>query len=120
VADVTRGGGDPALELDSAEGVAATSAALTMNEPAAEAPFSRTHSGEATPEIVLEVDTTTTTDVATACDGDGNKLEVVTGHPGLCAPRHISLYEAMGTTHFMLRQAQDVLQREWADIEEER
>jgi hypothetical protein len=25
----------------------------------------------------------------------------------------------MGTTHFTLRQAQDVLQQEWADIEEE-
>jgi hypothetical protein len=57
--------------------------------------------------------------VAMTGDGDGNELEVVMGHSGLQTLRHISLSEAMGMTHFSLRQAQDVLQWERADIEEE-
>jgi hypothetical protein len=36
---------------------------------------------------------------------DDDKLEVVMGHPGLRAPGQVSLFEAMGTTHFALRQA---------------
>jgi hypothetical protein len=82
-----------------------------MTESAVEAPSSQTQSGAATPEIVPEVGTTTATGATTTGDGDGNddELEVVTGHPGLRAPGHVSLSDAMGTTHFALRQAQDVL-----------
>jgi hypothetical protein len=51
---------------------------------------------------------TTATGAAMADDGDddGDELEVVTGHPGLRAPRHVPLFEA----HFTLCQAHDVLQ----------
>jgi hypothetical protein len=42
------------------------------------------------------------------------------GHPSLRAPRTISLSEVMGTTHFPLNQAHDVLHQEREDINEER
>jgi hypothetical protein len=92
-----------------------------MTELAVEAASSQTQSGAATPEIVPKVDTTTATGATvTGDDNDNNdQIEGVMGHPGLRAAVHVSLFEAMGTTHFMLRQAQDVLQREWADIEKE-
>jgi hypothetical protein len=38
-------------------------------------------------------------------DDDSYELEVVIGHPELSAPRHVSLFEVMSTTHFMLCQA---------------
>jgi hypothetical protein len=57
---------------------------------------------------------------ATTCDGDGDELEIIMGHPGLWAPGLISLPEAMSMTHFVLHQVHDVLQWEWADIKEER
>jgi hypothetical protein len=55
-----------------------------------------------------------------ATTDDSDVLRVIMGHPGLRAPGHVSLPEVMGTTHFALRQAHDVLQREWGDIKEER
>jgi hypothetical protein len=86
-----------------------------------EASSSWTQSGDTTLEIVPEVDRTTATTAATAGNGDDvdDELEVVTGHPGLWAPRHVSLSEAMSIAHFVLCQAQDVLQRERSNIEEE-
>jgi hypothetical protein len=69
---------------------------------------------------VPEVDTTTSTGAATTGDGDNDELEVVMVHSGLRAPEHVSLSEAMSMSHFALLQAQDVLQREWVDVEEER
>jgi hypothetical protein len=52
---------------------------------------------------------------ATASTGaDDNAVvepEVIMGHPGLRASGIVSLFEAMGTSHFMLNQAHDVLRR---------
>jgi hypothetical protein len=114
-----------------------------MTEPAIEASSSQTQSTAATPEIVPKVDTTTTTSAAgmtssrvpevlptgnaasagggaaTTGDSDGNKLEVVMGHPDLWAPMHVSRSEVMSTTHFLLCQAHDVLQQDRVDIEGE-
>jgi hypothetical protein len=60
---------------------------------------------------------------ATASSGaDDNTVEepkVIMGHPGLRAPRIVSLSEVMGTTHFVLNQAHDVLCQESEDINEE-
>jgi hypothetical protein len=53
-------------------------------------------------------------------DNTIEELEVIMGHPGLRAPRTVSLSEAMGMTHFVLNQAHDVLCREREDINEER
>jgi hypothetical protein len=54
---------------------------------------------------------------------DGNAIEepeVIMGHPALRAHGTISLSEVMGTTHFALNQAHDVLRREREDNNEER
>jgi hypothetical protein len=54
---------------------------------------------------------------------DDNVVEepkVIMGHPGLRALGIVSLSKAMGTTHFMLNQAHDVLRQEREDINEER
>jgi hypothetical protein len=67
-----------------------------------------------------EVDTTIATGDATIGDGDSDELEVVTRHPRPWALEDVSLSEVMGVAHFTLCQAQEVLEREWADIEEER
>jgi hypothetical protein len=62
--------------------------------------------------------------VTTALMGvDGNAIEepeVIMGHPALRAHGTISLSEVMGTTHFALNQAHDVLRREREDNNEER
>jgi G:T/U-mismatch repair DNA glycosylase len=55
-----------------------------------------------------------------ADDNTIEKPKVIMGHPGLRAPGTVSLSEAMGTTHFVLNQAQDVLYWEREDINEER
>jgi hypothetical protein len=61
--------------------------------------------------------------VATTLVGaDDNAVEepkVVMGHPGLNVPGGVSLSDMMGTTHFVLNQAHDVLRREREDINEE-
>jgi hypothetical protein len=61
---------------------------------------------------------------ATASMGvDDNAVEepkVIMGHPSLGVPRAVSLFEAMGTTHFALNHPHDVLCREREDINEER
>jgi hypothetical protein len=44
--------------------------------------------------------------------------EVIMGHPGLTASGTAFLFEAMGTTHFVLNQAHDVLRQEREDINE--
>jgi hypothetical protein len=59
----------------------------------------------------------------TSTGADDNAIkepEVIMGHPGLRTPGTVSLSEAMGTTHFVLNQAHDVLRRETEDINEER
>jgi hypothetical protein len=60
---------------------------------------------------------------ATASTGDDDNVvegpKVVMGQPSVRAPGHVSLSEAMGTTHFALHQVHDVLRREREDIEEE-
>jgi hypothetical protein len=60
---------------------------------------------------------------ATASMGaDDNAIEepeVITGHPDLRVLGTISLSKAMGTTHFALNQAHDVLHQEREDIHEE-
>jgi hypothetical protein len=120
VADAAHGGGDLAPEPDFTTGVVAAGTSLTMTEPATEVSPLWTQPGVATLKIVLEVDTTTSTGAATTGDGDDDELEVVTVHSGLRAPEHVSLSEAMSMSHFTRHQAQDVLQREWVDVEEER
>jgi hypothetical protein len=50
--------------------------------------------------------------MAVAGDDIVGEPEVVHGHPLLRAPWDISLDEAMGTTHWALHQAQEVLHRE--------
>jgi hypothetical protein len=61
---------------------------------------------------------------ATASVGvDDNAVEepeVIMGHPGLRAPRDVFLCEAMGTSHFALNQAHNVLHWEREDINKER
>jgi hypothetical protein len=60
---------------------------------------------------------------ATASTGaDDNAVEepeVILRHPGHRAPGDVSLSEVMGTTHFALNQAHNVLRREREDINEE-
>jgi hypothetical protein len=63
------------------DGAATAGGALTMTKPAVEASSLQTQLGAATPKTVPKVDTTTTT--GAAMTGDGNELEVVTGHPRL-------------------------------------
>jgi hypothetical protein len=46
--------------------------------------------------------------------------EVIQGHPLLRAPGDVSLDKAMGTAHWTLIQAQEVLRRERGDINDER
>jgi hypothetical protein len=48
---------------------------------------------------------------ATIGDGKGNidELKVIMGHPDLRALGHVFLPEVMGTSHFTLCQAQDIL-----------
>jgi hypothetical protein len=80
-ASAAHDGGDSAPDLDLAAGAATAGGALTMTKPAVEASSLQTQLGAATPKTVPKVDTTTTT--GAAMTGDGNELEVVTGHPGL-------------------------------------
>jgi hypothetical protein len=67
-----------------------------------------------TPHMVAATTSTSTDDNAI------KEPEVIMGHPGLRMPGTVSLSEAMGTTHFVLNQAHDVLRRETEDINEER
>jgi hypothetical protein len=53
-------------------------------------------------------------------DGGAMEPEVILGHPTLRAPRDVSLDEAMGTTHWTLTQAQNVLHWESGGIIDER
>jgi hypothetical protein len=53
-------------------------------------------------------------------DNAVEELEVIMGHPGLRAPRDVFLCEAMGTSHFALNQAHNVLHWEREDINKER
>jgi hypothetical protein len=54
-----------------------------------------------------------------ANDNAVEEPEVIKGHPGLRAPGIVFLSEVMGTTHFALNQAHDVLHQEREDINEE-
>jgi hypothetical protein len=56
---------------------------------------------------------------AGADDNTVEESEVIMGHLGLRAPGTISLFEVMGTPHFVLNQVHDVLRREREDINEE-
>jgi hypothetical protein len=47
------------------------------------------------------------------------ELEVILGHPMLRALGDVSLDEAMGTAHWVLTQAQNVLRRESGGIVDE-
>jgi hypothetical protein len=47
------------------------------------------------------------------------ELEAIFGHPPLRAPGDVSLDEAMGTAHWALNQAWDVLRQESGDIQDE-
>jgi hypothetical protein len=61
--------------------------------------------------------------VTSSTGADDNAVEepeVIMGYSGLRAPRTVSLSKAMGTTHFALNQAHDVLCWEREDINEER
>jgi hypothetical protein len=55
-----------------------------------------------------------------ADDGDGVEPEVILEHPMLMAPGDVSLDEAMGTAHWALTRAQNVLHRESGGIIDER
>jgi hypothetical protein len=58
----------------------------------------------------------------TSMGADDNAIkepEVIMGHCGLRAPGTLSLSEAMGTTHFALNQAHNVLHQERVDINKE-
>jgi hypothetical protein len=55
-----------------------------------------------------------------ADDGDGVEPKVILEHPMLMAPGDVSLDEAMGTAHWALTQAQNVLHRESGGIIDER
>jgi hypothetical protein len=69
-----------------------------MFEPVVEVSSSRTQPGAATPEIVPEVDMTTTTGAAMADDSDDDELEVVTGHPGPKLPLTLFLWRCQQLT----------------------
>jgi hypothetical protein len=61
-------------------------------------------------EVLATEDASSNGGGAAATTDDNDELGVIMGHPGLRALGHVSLPEAMGTTHFALRQAHDVLQ----------
>jgi hypothetical protein len=70
-----------------------------------------TTTGFEVPEVLPTGNVASTSgSAATTSDGDGDELEVVMGHHSLQTSGHVSLPEAMGTIHFMLCQAQDMLQ----------
>jgi hypothetical protein len=59
----------------------------------------------------------------TSTGADDNAVEepvVIMGHPGLRASGTVTLSEEMGTSHFALNQAHDVLRQEREDINKER
>jgi hypothetical protein len=85
----------------------------TAGDPAAS-------TGPATGALPSSPHTVTATTSMGADDNVVEGLEVIMGHPGLRASGTVSLSEAMGTTHFALNQAHNVLRLEREDINEER
>jgi hypothetical protein len=83
--------------------VAGQDLATSSSDPTVSLPFPQPQAADAsslvgTDDIIREV------------------LEAIFGHPPLRAPGDVSLDEAMGTAHWALNQARDVLRQESGDI----
>jgi hypothetical protein len=92
-------------------------ASLAMNGTAIGDPTASTSPVASAPSSLPQMAAATTS--AGADDNTVEESEVIMGHHGLRAPGTISLFEVMGTSHFVLNQVHDVLRREREDINEE-
>jgi hypothetical protein len=108
--------GDGILARDSTTAVVAA-ASLVMSEAAASDPATSTGPAAGAPSSPPQMAAAT---ASTGADDNAvEEPEVILRHPGNRAPGDVSLSEVMGTTHFALNQAHNVLRREREDINEE-
>jgi hypothetical protein len=109
-------GSDGVLALDTTM-VTLAMASLVTSGPAAGDPATLTGSTAGAPPSPPHMEAATTLTVTNDNIVEAPKVNM--GHPGLRASRTVSLSEVMGTAHFSLNQAHDVLHRKREDINEE-
>jgi hypothetical protein len=98
--------------------MAEVTTSLAMSETAASGPAASTAPAVGAPSSPTKMVAATAS--AGADDNAVEEPKVIMGHPGLRESGTISLSEVMGTTHFALNQAHDVLHRKREDTNEER